>query len=118
MPYSDDSFDLVTAFFILHEMPSQIRPAVISEMTRVVKQGGRILLIDYHLGPIRFPKGWVFKAIILFFEIMAGREHFMNYRDFLARNCLQNLIFTKNLRILNEKIVGGGNIALFLLTST
>ncbi len=117
MPYSDDSFDLVTAFFILHEMPSQIRPAVISEMTRVVKQGGRILLIDYHLGPIRFPKGWVFKAIILFFEIMAGREHFMNYRDFLARNCLQNLIFTKNLRILNEKIVGGGNIALFLLKS-
>ena len=117
MPYSDDSFDLVTAFFILHEMPSQIRPAVISEMTRVVKHGGRILLIDYHLGPIRFPKGWVFKAIILFFEIMAGREHFMNYRDFLARNCLQNLIFTKNLRILNEKIVGGGNIALFLLKS-
>ena len=115
MPYSDDSFDLVTAFFILHEMPNRIRPAVISEMARVVKHGGRILLIDYHLGPIRFPKGWMFKVIILFFEIMAGREHFRNYRDFLARNCLQNLIFTKNLRILNEKIVGGGNVALFLL---
>jgi demethylmenaquinone methyltransferase/2-methoxy-6-polyprenyl-1,4-benzoquinol methylase len=115
MPYSDDSFDLVTAFFILHEMPNRIRPAVISEMARVVKHGGRILLIDYHLGPIRFPKGWMFKVIILFFEIMAGREHFRNYRDFLARSCLQNLIFTKNLRVLNEKIVGGGNVALFLL---
>lgn len=115
MPYSDNSFDLVTAFFILHEMPNRIRPAVISEMARVVKHGGRILLIDYHLGPIRFPKGWMFKVIILFFEIMAGREHFRNYRDFLARNCLQNLIVTKNLRILNEKIVGGGNVALFLL---
>jgi demethylmenaquinone methyltransferase/2-methoxy-6-polyprenyl-1,4-benzoquinol methylase len=115
MPYSDNSFDLITGFFILHEMPDRIRPAVISEMARVVKHGGRILLIDYHLGPIRFPKGWMFKVIILFFEIMAGREHFRNYRDFLARNCLQNLIFTKNLRILNEKIVGGGNVALFLL---
>lgn len=117
MPYSDDSFDLVTAFFILHEMPNRIRPAVISELARVVKHDGRILVIDYHLGPIPFPKGWMFKVIILFFEIMAGREHFRNYRDFLARTCLQNLIFTKNLRILNEKIVGGGNVALFLLKS-
>jgi len=114
MPYSDNSFDLVTGFFILHEMPGQIRPAVIREMARVVKHDGRILLIDYHLGPIRFPKGWMFKVIILFFEIMAGREHFMNYRDFLSRNCLQNLIFKKNIRILDEKIVGGGNVALFL----
>jgi len=117
MPYSDDSFDLVTGFLTLHEMPSQIRPAVISEMVRVMKHGGRILLIDYHLGPIRFPKGWMYKAIILFFEIMAGRKHFRNYRDFLSRNCLPNLISTKNLRVSNEKIVSGGNIALFLLTS-
>jgi len=117
MPYSDHSFDFVTGFLTLHEMPSQIRPAVISEMVRVMKHGGRILLIDYHLGPIRFPKGWMYKAIILFFEIMAGREHFRNYRDFLSRNCLPNLISTKNLRVSNEKIVSGGNIALFLLTS-
>jgi len=117
MPYSDDSFDLVTSCFTLHEMPSQIRPVVISEMVRVVKHGGRILLIDYHLGPIRFPRGWMYKAIILFFEIMAGREHFGNYRDFLSRNCLPELISTINLRVSNEKIVGGGNVALFLLTS-
>jgi ubiquinone/menaquinone biosynthesis C-methylase UbiE len=117
MPYSDDSFDLVTGIFTLHEMPNQIRPAVINEMVRVMKHGGRILLIDYHLGAIRFPKGWMYKAIILFFEIMAGREHFRNYRDFLSRNCLLNLISTKNLKLLNEKIVSGGNIALFLLTS-
>jgi ubiquinone/menaquinone biosynthesis C-methylase UbiE len=117
MPYPDDSFDLVTGIFTLHEMPSQIRSTVINEMVRVVKHGGRILLIDYHLGPIHFPKGWMYKALILFFEIMAGREHFRNYRDFLLRNCLPNLISTKKLKVLNEKIVSGGNITLFLLTS-
>jgi demethylmenaquinone methyltransferase/2-methoxy-6-polyprenyl-1,4-benzoquinol methylase len=116
MPYSDDSFDLVTGLFTLHEMPSEIRPAVISEIARVVRNDGRILLIDYYLGPIRFPKGWMYKAIILFFEIMAGREHFRNYRDFLSRNCLPNLIPTKNFVVLKKKIVTGGNIALFLLT--
>ena len=104
MPYPDNSFDLVTGFFILHEMPNQIRPAVIREMARVLKQDGRILLIDYYLGLIRFPKGWMYKIIILFLEIMAGREHFMNYRDFLSRNCPQDLIFKKNLRVSKERI--------------
>jgi len=41
----------------------------------------------------------------------------MNYRDFLSRNCLKDLIFKKNLRVSKEKIVGGGNVALFLLTA-
>ena len=118
MPYSDESFDLVTGIFTLHEMPYEIRPSVISEMIRVVKHDGRILLIDYHPGPIRFPKGWMYKAIILFFEIMAGREHFMNYRDFLFKKCLPGLISKKKLVILKEKIVTGGNIALLLLTPT
>lgn len=118
MPYPNDAFDLVTGLFTLHEMPHEIRPAVISEMVRVVKHDGRILLIDFHPGPIRFPKGWMYKAVILFFEFMAGREHFMNYRDFLSSNCLPGLISTKNFIVSKEKIVTGGNIALFLLRPT
>lgn len=116
MEYSDNFFDLVIGFLTLHEMPSQIRPNVIREMIRVMKSDGRILLIDFHLGPIRFPKGWWYKAVILFFEILAGREHFRNYRDFLSRRGLPNLISTLNLRISNKKIVSGGNVALFLLS--
>ena len=68
----------------LHEMPGHIRLPVIAEMVRVMKQDGLILFVDFHPGPIRFPKGWLYKIIILFFEITAGREHFRNYRDFIA----------------------------------
>ena len=32
MPYTDDSFDLVTAFLTLHEMPAATRTAVMAEM--------------------------------------------------------------------------------------
>ena len=117
MAYPDGLFDLVIGFLTLHEMPSQIRPAVISEMARVMKPDGRILLIDHHAGPFRFPKGWIYRAIILFFEIMAGREHFRNHRDFLSSKGLLNLISTQNLRVVSKKIVSGGNIALFLLDS-
>lgn len=117
MAYPDGLFDLVIGFLTLHEMPSQIRPAVISEMARVMKPYGRILLIDHHPGPFRFPKGWIYRAIILFFEIMAGHEHFKNHRDFLSRKGLPNLISTQNLRVVSKKIVSRGNIALFLVNS-
>jgi demethylmenaquinone methyltransferase/2-methoxy-6-polyprenyl-1,4-benzoquinol methylase len=117
MAYPDGSFDLVIGFLTLHEMPSQMRPAVISEMARVVKPDGRILLIDHHYGPFRFPKGWIYRAVVLFFEIMAGREHFRNHRDFLSRKGLPNLISTQNLRVVSKKIVSEGNIALFLVNS-
>ena len=113
MPYSDGSFDLVIAMLILHEMSGQIRLPVIAEMVRVLKQDGHLLLIDFHPGPILFPKGWLYKSIILFFEITAGREHFRNYRDFIAKNGLLPLIGTNNLSVEKEKIVSGGNLALY-----
>jgi len=116
LPYSGHSFDLVTGFLTLHEMPNQIRSAVLSEMVRVMKPKGRILLIDYHPGPIRFPKGWMYKTVTIFFEIMAGREHFRAYRDFLSRNGLDPLISSQSLKIEIRKILSGGTVALCLLS--
>jgi demethylmenaquinone methyltransferase/2-methoxy-6-polyprenyl-1,4-benzoquinol methylase len=115
MPYQKDFFDLVIAMFLLHDMPSEIRPAVIREMIRVTKQEGRILIIDFHPDLIRFPKGWLYKAVILFIERVAGREHFSNYRDFLSRKGLPGLIEAQSLIVDRQKIVSGGNIAIFLV---
>jgi ubiquinone/menaquinone biosynthesis C-methylase UbiE len=115
MPYQDDFFDLVMAMFALHEMPGEIRPLVMREMIRVTKQEGRILIMDYHPGPIRFPEGWIYKAIMIFFEKAAGRDHFSNYRDFLSRNGLPGLIENQKLVLDKEKIIIAGNIAFFLI---
>jgi demethylmenaquinone methyltransferase/2-methoxy-6-polyprenyl-1,4-benzoquinol methylase len=115
MLYQDNFFDLVIAMFILHEMPSEIRPPVMREMIRVTKQEGRVLIIDFHPDPIRFPKGWLYKAVILFIERVAGREHFSNYRDFLLQEGLPGLIETQKLIVDRRKIVSSGNIAFFLL---
>jgi len=115
MPYQDNFFDLVIAMFALHEMPREIRPLVMREMIRVTKQQGRVLIIDFHPGRIRFPKGWLYKAVILFIERVAGREHFSNYRDFLSQKGLPGLIETQKLIVDRQKIVSAGNIALFLI---
>jgi demethylmenaquinone methyltransferase/2-methoxy-6-polyprenyl-1,4-benzoquinol methylase len=116
MVYPDETFDLVLVFLALHEMPAPVRSAVLREAKRVIKKSGRILLVDYHSGPIRFPNGWLSKLVITFFEIAAGREHFRNYRDFLARQGLPTLIATHELSVEKKKIVGGGNLGLFLLS--
>jgi demethylmenaquinone methyltransferase/2-methoxy-6-polyprenyl-1,4-benzoquinol methylase len=110
MPYADGSFDLVSAFLTLHEMSPAIRTAVMAEMVRVMRRKGRILLVDYHPGPVRFPKGWLFKSLIVFLEISAGREHFRNYRDFLARQGLPGLVSAHGLSVKTEKVLSAGNM--------
>jgi len=115
MPYQDKEFDLIVMSTVLHEMPRAVRAAVINEAKRTLKEEGRILLIDYNPGPIRPLEGWFYKSIIIFAEIAAGPEHFRNYRDFIANKGFHTLISTHGLSVDEEKIVGGGNIALFLL---
>lgn len=110
MPFSNGSFDLVVAFLTLHEMPTEVRNPVIREMTRVTAPAGRMLFIDYHPGPFRFPKGWFYRSIIYSIEFGAGWEHFQNHRDFLDRRGLPILIEEHDLRIDKEKILAGGNI--------
>jgi ubiquinone/menaquinone biosynthesis C-methylase UbiE len=45
---ADSSFDQVLLFFLLHEQPEQVRRATLSEAMRVVKPGGKIVIVDYH----------------------------------------------------------------------
>jgi ubiquinone/menaquinone biosynthesis C-methylase UbiE len=51
-------YDQVLAFFLLHEQPESVRRETLSEIVRVTKAGGRIVLVDYHrphwLNPLRY----------------------------------------------------------------
>ena len=49
----DGSYDQVLLFFLLHEQPEAVRRATLAEAMRVVKPGGKIVIVDYHL-PVRW----------------------------------------------------------------
>jgi len=115
MPYLDKSFDLVSGWMTLHEMPHSVRADVLGEMARVTKINDRILIVDYRAEPPRNISGWLFRMSILFFEIAAGRDHFRHYRDFLSRGGLQPLVSRTQFTIEWEKTAVGGNIMLTLL---
>jgi ubiquinone/menaquinone biosynthesis C-methylase UbiE len=44
----DASYDQALLFFLLHEQPDHVRRATLAEAMRVVKPGGRIVIVDYH----------------------------------------------------------------------
>ncbi|MFQ5923302.1 MAG: class I SAM-dependent methyltransferase [Anaerolineales bacterium] len=118
MPYDDRAFDFVFCMLALHEMDDTVRGSVIGEIKRVLKRDGRILFIDFHVGKPRPIMGWVTKLVILLSEIGAGRRHFRNYRQFMSTGGLPALIRDSQLSIEQEKVVGGDNLALYLLSAS
>jgi ubiquinone/menaquinone biosynthesis C-methylase UbiE len=66
MPYKKDTFDLILCMLALHEMDQSTRILVLSEILRVLKKDGHILLVDYHTGYVHPVKGWLTKLIRLF----------------------------------------------------
>lgn len=51
--FPDASYDQVLVFFLLHEQPDAVRRRTLAEACRVVKPGGKIVIVDYHK-----PSGW------------------------------------------------------------
>jgi len=114
MPYEENKFDLIIMMLTLHEMSPETRSAAITEMKRVLRGDGRILLIDFNPGPIQPPKGWLSKTIIFVSELAAGREHFRNYRHFVASGGLGTLAAQHDLEMEKQKVLAGGTFAIFL----
>jgi ubiquinone/menaquinone biosynthesis C-methylase UbiE len=116
MTFADREFDLVSATFVLHEMDPEARSLVLRECRRVTKPGGQILLIDFHYGPYPFPKGWLYKAFVVWSEMGAGRRHFSNYRQFISTRGLDGLLETEHLCAAKKLVVDAGVAALHVIS--
>jgi ubiquinone/menaquinone biosynthesis C-methylase UbiE len=46
IPLADESQDAVTSTFVFHELPPKVRRTVFRELARVVKRGGRLIVLD------------------------------------------------------------------------
>jgi len=61
------SYDRALLFFLLHEQPEEVRRATLAEALRVVKPGGRLVIVDYHrphaLNPLYWPMVGVLRML-------------------------------------------------------
>lgn len=46
MPFSSDSYDIVSISYLIHELPTEIAKEVIAEVYRVLRPGGTISIVD------------------------------------------------------------------------
>lgn len=53
MHFDDASHDAVLVFFLLHEMPLEVRRKTVAEALRVTRPGGKVVFVDYHR-PVRW----------------------------------------------------------------
>ena len=63
----DACYDQVLLFFLLHEQPEAVRRGTLAEAMRVVKPGGKVVIVDYHrpvkLHPLRLLMTGVFRRL-------------------------------------------------------
>jgi ubiquinone/menaquinone biosynthesis C-methylase UbiE len=56
--FADAAYDQAVIFFLLHEQPPLVRKQTIAEALRVVRPGGKVVIVDYHrpgcLHPLRY----------------------------------------------------------------
>jgi ubiquinone/menaquinone biosynthesis C-methylase UbiE len=88
--------------------------ASLSEIARVARPEGRVLIIDYRAGSLR-AKGYVTRSISTVAERIAGRDHYRNWRTYLSSGGVPVASREAGLTVEREKIVAGGNLALWLL---
>ena len=67
LPIASATYDRALLFFLLHEQPEHVRRATLAETLRVVRPGGRIVIVEYHrphwLNPLRAPMTGVLRAL-------------------------------------------------------
>lgn len=115
LPYADLSVDLALSSMMLHELAGPTRAAVLQEIRRVLKPAGRLVVFDYHTGPLRFPRGWLNAPFILAAERLAGRDHYRHQREFLAEGGTPVIAPRHGFDVEHARSVKGGNFGVFVL---
>jgi len=94
LPFPNGYFDYASISLGLHDKGKPTRYKIISEMKRVVKQNGALILIDFH---VTLPKNiWGMSARAI--EFLAGWSNYQSFKDYLANGGLEDILKNHGLR--------------------
>lgn len=85
LPYPDASFEVVMNSLMMHHLPHEVKDQAVAEMYRVLKPGGRLLIVEFEP-----PKSPLYRA---FLSLLVGQMAGIN-NSYLVR-LLKNAGFTQ-----------------------
>jgi len=71
MGFADSVYDRAVLFFLLHEQPAEVRARTLGEALRVVKPGGKLVVVDYHRPGWWHPLRYLFEPVLRVLEPFA-----------------------------------------------
>jgi ubiquinone/menaquinone biosynthesis C-methylase UbiE len=88
LPFPDRYFNYATISFGLHDKEKFIRYQIISEMKRVVKKDGTLIIIDFQ---VPLPRN-IWATVARSIEFLAGGSHYQSFKDYLANGGLADIL--------------------------
>jgi ubiquinone/menaquinone biosynthesis C-methylase UbiE len=67
----DGAYDRALVFFLLHEQPESVRRQTLREVFRVVKPGGKVVIVDYARPRWWSPLRWLWRPVLAALEPFA-----------------------------------------------
>jgi demethylmenaquinone methyltransferase/2-methoxy-6-polyprenyl-1,4-benzoquinol methylase len=83
--FEENTFDASCISFALHDMPLNIREKVLSEMVRVTKPNGVIMIVDYDLPQNKIKRALIYRLVTLY-ESEYYKQFFDSDLDTLLHN--------------------------------
>ena len=87
----DASYDRALVFFLLHEQPREWRAQTLSEVLRVVKPGGKVIVVDYARPRWWHPLRYLFPVLLAKLEPFALDLWREEISSWMPRSCGANV---------------------------
>jgi ubiquinone/menaquinone biosynthesis C-methylase UbiE len=104
LPFANSCFDYASVSFGLHDKERLTRHRVVSEMTRIVKQDGALIFIDYAVPLVKSIWGGLSQTV----EFLVGGEHYKGFQDYLISGGLENILKVYQLHEDDRSYLKGG----------
>jgi ubiquinone/menaquinone biosynthesis C-methylase UbiE len=103
IPLPDESQDAVTSIFMFHELPPKVRRIVLSEFARVLKPGGRLVLVD----SLQHGDEPDYDGLLELFPQSFHEPYYLSYikEDFAALCQDRGLTYIRNARAFVSKVI-------------
>ena len=103
IPLPDESLDAVTSIFMFHELPPKVRRIVLSEFARVLKAGGRLVLVD----SLQYGDEPDYDGLLELFPQSFHEPYYLSYikEDFAALCQDRGLTYIRNARAFVSKVI-------------